>query len=41
MQVMEIAPQMATMVGVMFVTAVALTFIGSWLDREVKDRRKK
>lgn len=41
MQVMEIAPQLATMVGVLFVFAVALIFIGAWLDREINDRRKK
>lgn len=37
----EIAPQVATMVGGMFVVAVALTFLGAWLDRGIKDRRKK
>lgn len=37
----DIAPQVATMIGVVFVFAVALTFIGSRLDRGIKDRRKK
>jgi len=41
MDVMDIAPQVATMVGGLFVVAVALTFFGSWLDRGMRERRKK
>lgn len=37
----DIAPQLATMIGLMFVFAVALTFLGAWLDRGIKERRKK
>lgn len=36
MKLMEIAPQLATMIGAMFVVAVVLTFLGSWLDGHIK-----